>query len=303
VPTRTAPCLRSGRDSLRPGPKQRARPGHYAPAAYDMLILAHIFIKIHLMESGKDYPSLLNPGIINSYWVYKCAAIPGITTKVFPQGYSNIVFYFRDDTESDSCADSVYPYIFIGGEATRTSSVTYQKDDFIIVALVKSCYLHALLKTGMEVFTDMFIPLEEIDTKLALRLKACCDEITPEQKLSAIDRRLYLLFSGAPRSVGGLSRAVDLIKTSRGLCSLDEVLEDLNVSARTLERGFMRMMGVTPKTYLRIIRWNSVLHDLKLHKGRPLVHTALDFGYYDQAHFINDFKKLYGSPPSQFTVR
>jgi len=235
--------------------------------------------------------------------VYKCASVNGIKSEIFPQGYSSLVFYFRDNSETVSRRDSDYPYIFIGGEVTRTTSTLFQKDDFVIVALVKSCFLHSLLKIRMETVTDTMMPLYMIDRKLALRLKACCDDAVPEQKLCAIDRQLSLLFGDVPRAVDGLSRAVDLIKASRGLCSLDKVLHSLDMTARTLERNFMKMMGVTPKMYLRIVRFNSVLHELKSRKNRPLVYIALDFGYYDQAHFINDFKKIYGSPPSLFFVR
>jgi AraC-like DNA-binding protein len=255
------------------------------------------------MESDKDYPSLLNPAVIGSYWVYKCASVNGSNSNVFPQGYSSIVFYFRENTESLSCADSVYPYILIGGEVTRPTPVLYRKDDFLIAAQVKSCYLYSLLKMKMEMLTDRYIPLEEIDRKLARTLKACCNADTPEQKLAAIDKQFARLFEEIPAAVEGISRAVNMIRTSRGLCSLDDVLQTFYVSSRTLERNFLKMVGVTPKTYQRIIRFNNVLHELKLRKNQPLIHTALDFGYYDQAHFINDFKKICGFPPSLFSVR
>jgi hypothetical protein len=84
---------------------------------------------------------------------------------------------------------------------------------------LKSCYLYSLLKMKMDMLTDRYIPLEEIDRKLARTLKACCNADTPEQKLAAIDKQFARLFEEIPAAVEGISRAVNMIRTSRGLCS------------------------------------------------------------------------------------
>lgn len=76
-----------------------------------------------------------------------------------------------------------------------------------------------------------------------------------------------------------------------------EVLQhDFAVSYRQLQRDFVSVMGVTPKEYVGILRFNQVF---KLLNEYNLTEAALNAGYWDQAHMIRDFKKMSGFTPAQ----
>jgi transcriptional regulator GlxA family with amidase domain len=73
---------------------------------------------------------------------------------------------------------------------------------------------------------------------------------------------------------------------------------------RTLERHFLEQVGLHPKTFSRLVRFISVIRfmesNLKV-KWRQLADTC---GYYDQSHFIHEFKSLTGKlPKDYFTVK
>jgi AraC-like DNA-binding protein len=252
------------------------------------------------MELGKNYPSLLSPGIIDGYWVYKCASQANIQSKIFPQGFSSIIFYFTGRKESASSLGAGSPYILVSGEQTAPGPVYYHKNDFFIVARLKSFYLHPLLKIDMESLTDKMLSLEDVNKKLYQRLMPCSSPVSLAEKLRLIDRELYLLFNNNQPRGSGMTEAISLAFSSKGTCSIEELLEAGGLSARSLERNFLKTVGIPPKAFNRVIRFNNIIHRLKSGYGCPLVETALDFGYYDQAHFYNDFKKLSGYTPSHF---
>jgi methylphosphotriester-DNA--protein-cysteine methyltransferase len=69
------------------------------------------------------------------------------------------------------------------------------------------------------------------------------------------------------------------------------------VSRRDIERRFARDVGITPKFYSRITRFQRALQAIQGGDVR-LIDAALSAGYYDQPHFTRDFTGLSGLPPS-----
>ncbi|MCG8615953.1 MAG: helix-turn-helix domain-containing protein [Desulfobacterales bacterium] len=72
------------------------------------------------------------------------------------------------------------------------------------------------------------------------------------------------------------------------------------VHPRTLERMFNRYIGTSPKGYLRLSRFQSTLNHLLKADQVPLTRLAQDLEFYDQPHFIRDFKAFTGASPSRF---
>jgi AraC-like DNA-binding protein len=78
---------------------------------------------------------------------------------------------------------------------------------------------------------------------------------------------------------------------------LSQVLHELNLSERSLERTFLSNIGITPILYARICRFQSSLALLQQDKCRSLTTIAHSLGYFDQSHFIRDFKLFSGVSP------
>jgi len=79
---------------------------------------------------------------------------------------------------------------------------------------------------------------------------------------------------------------------------LQSIVDSLPISTRQFQRKFKSYTGFTPIQFLRITRLQTILDQSV---DQSLTQLALQFGYYDQAHFINDFKKLAGGiTPSQY---
>lgn len=96
-----------------------------------------------------------------------------------------------------------------------------------------------------------------------------------------------------------LNLAAELIRNSKDI-KIKDLPKSLFISQRQLEREFKDKIGISPKHYLKIIRINEVLRLLNNNPGIDLTSVAFRCGYFDQAHFINDFKRITGKTPSFF---
>lgn len=67
---------------------------------------------------------------------------------------------------------------------------------------------------------------------------------------------------------------------------------------RQLERNFKKHIGLSPKEYSNIIRFQNALSLIK-NENRSLLDIALECGYYDHSHLVNEIKRNTGFPPSQ----
>lgn len=83
-------------------------------------------------------------------------------------------------------------------------------------------------------------------------------------------------------------------------CSIEDVAYHANMSIKTLERKFTKLVGVSPKLFSRIIRFNSAIALKMSRPHRNWTDIAHYCGYYDQMHFIKDFKHFSGTTPTQF---
>jgi AraC-like DNA-binding protein len=90
--------------------------------------------------------------------------------------------------------------------------------------------------------------------------------------------------------------ALDQIYHQRGHL-LFERHASTSISPRQLRRLFDRYIGVNPKMFARIVRFQSVLHTMLRVPKQAWSDLYFDFGYYDQAHFIREFKHFFGTPP------
>jgi len=93
-------------------------------------------------------------------------------------------------------------------------------------------------------------------------------------------------------------KAVTLIYGSKGSMKMKELHQQLHISQSAFEKRFRKLVGTSPKKFASIVRFNTVLHDLGREKS--LTEICYDNHFFDQAHFIKDFKQYTGDSPEQF---
>lgn len=117
------------------------------------------------------------------------------------------------------------------------------------------------------------------------------------QRLSIINHFLEqrLTFYERPE----IANAVQQIYSANGNINIKKLVMHSCLSQRQFERKFKEHIGFSPKTYARIVRFNALLWNYQK-ENATLTQVAVDFGYYDQAHFIQDFRQFSGYNPKTY---
>lgn len=95
-----------------------------------------------------------------------------------------------------------------------------------------------------------------------------------------------------------IAEAVKLIYQSKGTIRIKELNKKLLISQSPFEKRFRKVVGTTPKKFASIVRFNTVLGNLTFAKS--LSDICYENSFFDQAHFIKDFKQFTGDTPEQF---
>jgi methylphosphotriester-DNA--protein-cysteine methyltransferase len=95
-----------------------------------------------------------------------------------------------------------------------------------------------------------------------------------------------------------VTEAINLIVSSNGTLRINELSQRLYISQSPLEKRFRKIVGATPKKFSSIIRINSVINNPV--PNNSLTELGYASGYFDQSHFIKDFKTFTGQTPEQF---
>lgn len=92
------------------------------------------------------------------------------------------------------------------------------------------------------------------------------------------------------------------IKNYESLTSAD-LASTANIGQKQFTRVFNKYVGLTPKTYLRLLRFNKAMKEIQHSaKDASLTEIAWQCGYYDLAHMTNDFRQLCGHTPTEIVV-
>ena len=75
---------------------------------------------------------------------------------------------------------------------------------------------------------------------------------------------------------------------------------NIGIGKRRLEQRFKNEIGISPKLFLRTCRINAVIEKMKENTSQSLTQLALEYNYYDQSHFIKDFKQFTSLNPTTF---
>ena len=93
---------------------------------------------------------------------------------------------------------------------------------------------------------------------------------------------------------------VNYIQNKKGNMRFDQLTSHFGLNYKKIERLFLKHLGLTPKVYLRIIRFNASVSSGMLYASENLTQIAYRNGFFDQSHFIKEFKQFSSLTPKQF---
>lgn len=125
------------------------------------------------------------------------------------------------------------------------------------------------------------------------------ENMTEEQIAGILDKHLLsLVNTSANKNDGRLYEALHIILRSCGVLNIERDLET-GISSRQLRRLFEFYIGDTAKTFCKVVRFQNILRAKPSAQSLRKNKLFFDAGYYDQAHFIKEFRNFYGVTPGK----
>ena len=246
---------------------------------------------------------------VERIWVLEIPAGMTAVDPILPDGHAEIIVHcgdpFRELLPSGELRTQ--GRLLLAGQSQRAVRLSPSGSSLMVGA--RLCYdgASALFDIPQHELTDRIVDLEAIDSRLARRLADHVaarawnehDSGRHEELAFTLDAAL----SARAHRTNGTSlagHAASFAHTHRGLIRVEALAEHVGVTERQLQRLFLRDIGLSPKQFLRTIRFQEVLRALQAGTPTRWADLALRFGFYDQAHFIRDFKAFTGESPSQW---
>lgn len=199
----------------------------------------------------------------------------------------------------------VLPQLFLYGQ-TVTRKALYFRGRFETLGIC--FYPHALKSLfGFDAheLTDSCLDLNLLTARKKDHLEELLVSSTvPARQIELLSAYLSLHAHGNPGRIDAATHAVLFeIAQCRGNLFLPDLQNRLGLSERTLERKFQQQVGISPKLYARISRFQASLQQLRANRDAKLSDIAYDNGYTDQSYFIRSFKEFTGLSPRQFKTQ
>ncbi|TCP52612.1 AraC-like DNA-binding protein [Tumebacillus sp. BK434] len=143
-------------------------------------------------------------------------------------------------------------------------------------------------------------PHEVFDVDSALLEQQFQSLDTDERRIALADQFLLAKLPEPDPAVAEINRIIDLIITDPAITKVDQVCERLPINKRKLQRLFDQYVGVSPKWVIKLYRLHNAAERLERGQHGDLALLAAELGYYDQSHFIKDFKAIIGETPLEY---
>ena len=130
-------------------------------------------------------------------------------------------------------------------------------------------------------------------------MQTCVLTTTDKQRIKVVEQFLVSQLKDI-QTDKLIVEAVKLIYQSNGTIRIKELKEKLFISQSPFEKRFRKVVGTTAKKFSSIVRFNSVLDNLS--NTKTLTEICYENNFFDQAHFIKDFKHFTSDTPEKFQM-
>jgi AraC-like DNA-binding protein len=220
---------------------------------------------------------------------------------LFPNGFSGIFFNFGSPGTIILRERIQTPPVSIYGQIDRHFSITHPEHFYSIGVLFKPAALSKLLKIDMNEFANMAFDGTLINNELGVLHTRMVEATGINSKVALLDQFFVNSFEAAAPSVGIADHALRVMDLYRGI-PMDDLAKEVGVSQRYLERQFGKAVGVSPKTYSLIQRFKRIEQELRDSSSASWSDLRFAHHFYDQNHFIKDFKRFTGRTPSTYLL-
>ncbi|MEQ1761640.1 MAG: helix-turn-helix transcriptional regulator [Pyrinomonadaceae bacterium] len=250
-----------------------------------------------------DPPPNLAP-YVRFFWALEADVEPGeeFVHRSMADGCVEMVFHYRsafDEITHDEVIEAS-PFASIQAQSTRHRRFVTRESFGIFGAYLFPFAIPRLFGFPASDFTNISPDLASVFGKEGSLLdEQMCTAPTNENRIAIVSEFLSSKLTATNRELPTIYRSVHSVLANKGTLAVESLAAEHNLSKRQFERRFKDLAGLSPKLYSRVVRFQAATQ-FKLTATRDLTEIAYACGYYDQSHFINDFREFSGYTPKEY---
>jgi len=238
---------------------------------------------------------------IEWYWTSESEDREPSQQKIIPDGFPEVVFHYGDPYRINLRNRWHRQGLsLLGGQLKTYFYLKNTGRSGIFGITFKPAALTHLFGLHMSRYSHRVVNLSSVPgpwNSLIGKIQACT---TPRMRIQATERFLAPFLKDI--SAKPVEKCIHFLHRNHGTGSMSNLCAEASITERQLQRLFNRYIGVSPKYYARILRFNHIFSLMKDGKVEWADVVFLS-GYYDQSHFIRDFKNFTGEDPTSFAFR
>jgi AraC-like DNA-binding protein len=243
--------------------------------------------------------------IVKFYWTLEVPFDPkNQKQKIIPDGCIEMTFNFGDKikkyiSENDFILN---PNAVVMGQRTKSYCILPVGNVNTFAICFYPIGFVSFVNTPLESLVDKETPIAELfEQNEANELEQKINQATGTQhRIEIVETFLLKKLNEKATITNIVKSTVDTLLKTNGSTSINMILKDDISKRRQLERHFKKQIGISPKQLGKVIRLQATLHMLLNQKSETLTSIAYEREYFDQNHFIKDFKELVGITPKEF---
>lgn len=223
--------------------------------------------------------------------------------RIVPDGCMEMIFHFGDPYKQYLSDGDVIiqPRCFVFGQITSPLDIEPTGCTGIFAVRFYPESFNPFATIPISNMENRAVPLAELFGQAGIHLEQeVISAQTTEERIGLCEKFLIARLT-TPETIDRVVKSsVETILSLNGQLSVDELVQHVDISRRQLERRFSSVIGISPKQLARIIRLQATIKMLLNGQFTSLTAVAYDGDFYDQAHFIKDFKAFTGLSPKKF---
>ncbi|HEY6504180.1 MAG TPA: helix-turn-helix domain-containing protein [Chitinophagaceae bacterium] len=248
-------------------------------------------------------PPELQP-FVKCFWTLEDEATGAASRqRVLPDGCMEMIFHYGDLYRQyfEDGSSVIQPRSFVFGQITKFIEIEPTGVSGIVSARFLPDGLSQFLEIPIAELEDKAVSIIDLFGEKGKLLEEKVLAATGNQERIKLIEEFLLSFLADPGMVDTVTKAcIDVIIQSQGQMGVVELADKMNINRRNIERRFTSAVGMSPKQLSKVVRLQATLKMLEQKKFTSLTSLAYENGYYDQAHFIKDFKEFTGMSPKSF---
>lgn len=240
--------------------------------------------------------------LVEEYYELLCEkeCIPFEST-ILPLGQTHITYIFSE-TQKSIIRSKEVPLIglMVSGQFYKSYQFLSAKEGYSFGMSLHPTALHKILNIDISKLENKHIPLEKVNLDCFQRINPIFQEYkNPIDAIIKLEEFLKNTSLTINQNTILIDKAIDLIREKEGLLNIENILKEVNLSQKTLETQFKKIVGLTPGKYIRLYRFLKLMKKYN-NKELDLQDLIYKYNYYDSSHFNKDFKLFMNDTPTSY---